>query len=289
MKRIILFVAFALLANAAAASEPKSFAVRVVGRGQPMILIPGLATGGSVWDSTVEHFKDRYEIHVITLAGFAGQPRIDAPLLSTARSEIPAYIRSRKLNCPILVGHSLGGFLALAIAADEPKLIAAVVSVDGVPFLPALMNPAATVDSMRGQAESIRKRFAGMSPEQYAAQNRSSLASLITASSSVAAVAETGGRSHPAVVGEAVADAMTTDLRPLVSKIEAPVLLIGAGGLMPSEYRTAASKAYEAQIASIPRHRFVLAEKSRHFIMIDDPEFLFATMEPFLKEGRCSQ
>ena len=40
-----------------------------------MILIPGLTCGGDVWKSTVEHFKDRYECHVLTLAGFAGELR----------------------------------------------------------------------------------------------------------------------------------------------------------------------------------------------------------------------
>ena len=50
------------------------FAVTVTGSGRPMILIPGLSCGGNVWDGTVTHFKDRYECHVVTLAGFAGQP-----------------------------------------------------------------------------------------------------------------------------------------------------------------------------------------------------------------------
>ena len=62
------------LATAPATAGEYPFAVKVTGTGQPMILIPGLACSGEVWDSTVAHFKDRCECHVLTLAGFAGQP-----------------------------------------------------------------------------------------------------------------------------------------------------------------------------------------------------------------------
>ena len=67
-----------------------------------------------------------------------------------------------------------------------------------------------------------------------------------------------------------------------MSKIRVPVLLIGAGGLAPAQMRSRLSAAYEAQIASIPNHRFVLAENARHFIMLDDPQFFLATVDAFL-------
>ena len=61
--------------------------------------------------------------------------------------------------------------------------------------------------------------------------------------------------------------------------------LIGAGGPAPAQMRSRLSAAYEAQIASIPNHRFVLAEKARHFIMLDDPAFFFAQVDAFLAGG----
>jgi len=38
-----------------------------------MILIPGLSCPGDVWDETVAHYKDRYQMHVLSLAGFRGR------------------------------------------------------------------------------------------------------------------------------------------------------------------------------------------------------------------------
>src|SRR5579864_8447805 len=106
----IVFTVLAALSSARAqlASAPKSnaaaFHVTVTGHGQPMILIPGLSSASEVWDSSVTHYKDRYECHVLTLAGFAGQPPIDGPLLVTAREELAAYIRDKHLERPVLIG-----------------------------------------------------------------------------------------------------------------------------------------------------------------------------------------
>src|SRR5580704_4477500 len=107
-----------------------SFHVDVTGHGQPMILIPGFASSGKTWDSTVAHYKDHYECHVLTLAGFAGEPRIEAPFLETVRKDLAAYIRANKMNKPVIVGHSLGGFLALWLAEQEPNLVGPLVIVD---------------------------------------------------------------------------------------------------------------------------------------------------------------
>src|SRR5205823_3179718 len=88
------------------ASNAKPFFVQVTGKGKPMLLIPGLTCGGGVWKTTVEHFQDRYECHVLTLAGFAGEPAIGAPMLETVRKAVAAYLREKKLNHAVIVGHS---------------------------------------------------------------------------------------------------------------------------------------------------------------------------------------
>src|SRR5438128_131177 len=61
-----------------AAADPAPFRVTVTGHGRPMVIISGLVSDGSVWDGLVTHYRDRYEMHVMTLAGFAGVPPIGA-------------------------------------------------------------------------------------------------------------------------------------------------------------------------------------------------------------------
>jgi len=77
---------------------------------------------------------------------------------------------------------------------------------------------------------------------------------------------------------------MTTDLRAEAGKIKVPVLLVGAGGNFPTpEQKERGKKLYEEQVAKIPRHRVAFSDGSKHFIMFDDPKFLFSAMDEFLQ------
>jgi N-formylmaleamate deformylase len=111
--KTLLLILTTFLATALTLPAQDAFQVKVSGHGQQMILIPGLSSSGETYNSTVEHYKDRFECHVLTLAGFVGVPRVPAPFLDTVRDGVAAYIRDKKLNKPVIVGHSLGGFIRL--------------------------------------------------------------------------------------------------------------------------------------------------------------------------------
>jgi N-formylmaleamate deformylase len=269
------------------AGKHPSFAVTRTGHGRSMILIPGLLSSGDVWAGTVAHFQDRYECHVLTLAGFAGQPAVPPPFLRTVRDDVLRYIQEQKLDHPVIVGHSLGGFLAFWIAATAPDAVGPVVAVDGVPFLPALMNPSATAEAGGPQAEPIRKLYGSFTREQLAAQSRMAFTGMIKDPKQVEIATGWSAASDPATAGEAVYELMTTDLRQPVAAIQTPVLLLAAADFAADEAsRKQVATSYEAQVAKVPHARVVLAEHARHFIMLDDPGFLFSTMDTFLKEAR---
>ena len=249
-----------------------------------MILIPGLASHGDTWIPTAEHFATSHESHVLTLAGFAGVPAIGRPFLETVRVDLARYIRDEALEKPIVVGHSLGGFLAFWLASAEPDLVGPVIAVDGVPFLPGLSNPAATEESTRATAAYLRSMMASLTPEQFATQNRAMLLTLISAPEHVSRVVATSAQSDPVAVAQATYEMMTTDLRDDVARIDAPVLLIGAFGALSSpEMRAVMEQSYQLQVSAIPTRQFVAAKNARHFVMLDDPEFLWRTIETFLR------
>lgn len=254
-----------------------SFAVQVHGHGPAVILIPGLASSGEVWDSTVARYEKDHELHVLTLAGFAGQPAIPGPLLATARRELAAYIRGHKLERPVVIGHSLGGMLALWLAAEEPGLVGKVVAVDGVPFLPALFDPAATAASAKPQAHALRQALEASPPEALAQQRKASALSMVTAPADQARVIAWGEASDKSAVARAMEELMTTDLRPRLSRVKAPVLFIASAGFTD---RAA------AQLAKVKDLRIVASATARHFVMLDDPALFFATLDQSLGEAR---
>jgi len=265
-----LILLIALLIAAAVHAEPRSFRVDVKGSGRPMILIPGLSSPGEVWDGTIAHFEKRFECHRLTLAGFAGQKPIDGPFLPTVRRELADYIRAKKLDKPIIVGHSLGGFLAFWLASTDPDLVGAVIAVDGLPYLPGAMGGATVTPE---QIEQMSRYIASQTAEQFAMQTRMSLSMMITRKEDLERIAASSVKSDPATAGRAMQEMMTTDLREAVAKIKVPVLLIGAGD---------GEETYAKQIAAIPHHELVMAKDSKHFVMLDVPDFFYATLDRFL-------
>jgi len=286
---VVVLAILAVPSVVTAQKATRAFDVKVTGSGAPMILIPGLACSGEVWDSTVERFRDRYRLHVLTLAGFGGPAPVAPPFLAQVRDAIVEYVRAEQLAKPVIVGHSLGGFLAFWVAATVPDLVGGVIAVDGVPFLPGLTNPGATEAANAPQAEMVRKMYAGFSRDQLLVENRKALSGMITAPADVERASRWAERADAASVGQAVAEMMTTDLRDEVSSIAAPALLVAALGGAPASMHEAFRKAYESQVARIRRGQVVASTTARHFVMLDDPEFLFSAMNRFLAalpEGR---
>jgi len=276
----------ALIAGQAVAAEtpkPPSFHVDVTGHGKPMILIPGFASSGKTWDSTVAHYKDRYECHVLTLAGFAGEPRIEAPFLETVRKDLAAYIRTNKMNKPVIVGHSLGGFMALWLAEQEPDLVGPLVIVDSLPFLPAVMNPGATAETAKAQAEQMRKMFSGPPTEQSEKMSEMSVKAMVTSPADFEMIMGWSRKSDRVAMGDAIYEMMTTDLRADLGKIDSPTLVLGTW-LAYKEYATReqVEQNFRTQYAKLKGYDFVLSDKARHFVMLDDPDGFFQAVDHFL-------
>ena len=262
-----------------------SFKVEVTGRGKPMILIPGLTSSGEVWESTVARYKSNYECHVLTLAGFAGQPAIKAPFLEKVRNDLAAYIREKKLKKPIIVGHSLGGFMALWLASVEPDLAGRLVIVDSLPFLGALNNPNATPQTIKPQAEAMRKAMTTPQTDEQRLQTlRMYLQAMISDPAKVALATEWGVNSDPETVAQAMYEMYTIDLRSSLARIKSPTLIVGTW-IAYQQYatRAAVEKTFRDQYANLPGYRFVMSETGKHFVMYDDPKLLFSEMDAFLK------
>jgi N-formylmaleamate deformylase len=279
---------FLLGAAAFAQTSPPSFHVDITGKGKPMILIPGFASSGKTWDTTVARYKDRYECHVLTLAGFAGEPRIEAPFLETVRKDLADYIRKNKMDRPVIVGHSLGGFMALWLAEKEPDLVGPLVIVDSLPFLAAIMQPGATVESVKPMAEGMRSMFSGPPTDATEKQSQASIKAMVTKPEDYEMILGWSKKSDRVAEGNAMYEMMTTDLRDDLGKITSPTLVIGTwiGYKQYNVTREQVEKNFNDQYAKLKNYQLVLNDKALHFVMLDDPEGFFAATDAFLLRGK---
>ncbi len=93
------------------------------GTGPAMVMIHGL--GGTLWNYTyalVDKLSGEFRVIAVDRpgSGYSTRPD-DAPArLSAQANTLAKFIRALGLKQPLLVGHSLGGALSLAIALDHP-------------------------------------------------------------------------------------------------------------------------------------------------------------------------
>jgi len=285
-KRLICGMLLAGAATAAAAtpSAPSAFNVKVTGAGAPVILIPGLASPGEVWDGTVQRFCASRQCHVLTLAGFAGAPAIDAPLLPAVEQQLSAYISDNKLGRPLLVGHSMGGFLALKMAANHPAQVGRVVVVDALPALGATQLPNVTSEQLEAMAAQMRDRLLGADQASFAAQQRRTAGSLVSAEADAERVAGWSLQSDRRTMATAIYQMLSQDLRPDLARIQAPTLVLGSWAAYKSFLpRSAVEAMFKSQYQQLPGVQVELADSARHFIMYDDPDWMYARIDKFLK------
>ena len=264
--------------------QQKAFKVDVYGNGQPIILIPGYACSGDVWNATVDNLKSKYQLHVFTLAGFAGVPAIDTPILKTVRNEIIQYVKENHLNKPVLIGHSLGAFMSLWIASEEPSLFSKILCVDGVPFISAMLNPSITSEQIKNNpaynAEAVADKFKSMPDKEFEDNQFKAMLNMVSDSAHARLITKWAVASDRKTLGYTYVEMSTTDLRKDIAKITIPVLILG------STYGTkeTSQKILNEQYSSL-RNKTIIIAPTKHFIMYDDPVWFREQVKNFLANG----
>ncbi len=108
-----------------------------------MILIAGNGETWEIWDAFMDRNADRYTMWAVTLPGFGGGPLppigledrgyLRQPWLKNAGRAIAHLITSNDIEEPVLMGHQIGGQLAVYISLVAPDIVGSVISLDGEP------------------------------------------------------------------------------------------------------------------------------------------------------------
>jgi pimeloyl-ACP methyl ester carboxylesterase len=280
--KLTIAIGLVLIANIATAQDLIS--VETKGSGTPLILLHGMACSSEVWDEVIETLDGNYEFHIVSIKGFGNSSKSNqSHYLEAIRDEVIGYIQTNNLKSPVLMGHSMGGFLGLWIAAVQPDLLAKVISVDGVPYFPSLQMPGMTPEAAKEMTKQIQESMQAQSPEQALANQRMMASTMIATEDKREKVVQMGINSNPEVIAQAFAEMYTNDIRPLMPQIKIPVLVLGSW----AAYEAYATKEqihanFMSQLNDIPNIRFELAETAYHLIFYDEPEWFNQQVNTFL-------
>ncbi len=261
---------FAAPAAAQTRFAPSRFSVVERGAGPDVILIPGLTSGRHVWQPSAAAVPG-YRYHLLQVAGFAGDPargNADGPVLSPLADEIIRYIETRALRRPAIVGHSMGGTLAMLIALRRPELVGRIMVVDMLPQPAGLFG---------GSASGWAPFAASLGAMMGTPGGRQLFANIMGAFSP-----PNGGArgSDPHVVGRVTQELVATDLGPRLARLRTPMTVLYASP--DPRARAGIDRQFTSAYANARTARLVRVDGSGHMIMLDQPARFQRELRGFL-------
>jgi pimeloyl-ACP methyl ester carboxylesterase len=102
------------------------------GQKKPILAIHGLTANCRCWDLLASVLTPRHRLIALDLRG---RGRSDSPFTGYALdhhlADIVTLLDDLNLGCPVVMGHSLGAFIALALAAFHPQRVDRLILLDG--------------------------------------------------------------------------------------------------------------------------------------------------------------
>ena len=270
----------------AASITADRFSVVVQGSGPDVIFVPGITCSRDVWAQAVASLGGKYRVHLVQIAGFAGEPaRGNAQGLVCAgvADGLAAYIAQQGLHKPAFVGHSMGGTIGLMLAERHPDALGRLMVVDMFPALAVVMTrPGASRAEIEATADGIGGAMEHADPAGYRQNLEPSLRSMILTASARPEIERQAMTSDHAVAGRAMRELIATDLTPDLPKITVPTTVLYAWN-RTDPYSAAQSDALMRGVyATLKGVTLRRIDDSAHFIFIDQPAAFDAALKVFL-------
>ena len=250
------------------------------GAGPAVVLVHGLGTTGiDIWKKVLAQLATSFRVVAYDLRGSG---RSDVPpgpyTVELLAGDLAGVVDALELDRFAIVGHSLGGVIALEYAAAHPERVSAVVGVGAVPGIG------------RGRRETLRERG-----RTVAAKGMTSVAESVATSSLAPSFRERHPEEFQALVSLLASNrpegyaaqcealyTMTTEGR--LDRVTAPVLLV-CGELdaasPPALNHENAARLARASVVEIP--------DCGHVIPWEKPDELLAAAVPFLEEHAAAE
>ncbi len=91
------------------------------GNGHPLVLIHGFCETHEIWDRFADSLSDTFRVLLPDLPGFGNSPLAPTPFtIQDIGSAMLGWLDELHLDRPVVIGHSLGGYVAMAMVDVQP-------------------------------------------------------------------------------------------------------------------------------------------------------------------------
>ena len=260
--------------------------------GDPVVLLPGLTTGTWEWNDLIRRLTPRHTVYAVALPGFDGRPPAAAPLFDRFATDFWSLLSAQKIVRPVVVGHSLGGTLAILLGEQHSDRLRGIVALDGMPIFPAMER--LSVEQRAAGAQQAATQIAAESHQQLLDYEKGFMKGPggVLDEPLGAQLADLEAKSDPATVAEWLKEDLTSDLRPGLGNISVPLLEItpyNAPDLANASFSYTEDQKvqyYRALLSGAPKLQVVSLSPARHFAMFDQPDRVFSLINAFINQNR---
>lgn len=255
--------------------------VETIGKGKPIFYLPGFTVSGSIWKETVKNVNLNRKSYLFSYAGFNGNKPIPMPWYSTIKKSIVKYVKENNLNEIIVIGHSMGGNLAIDLASELPNRISKIVIVESLPCMREVMMPNVPAENLFYESP-YNKQMLQMDEQKFKNMALMMASNMTFKKEKIETITSWILEADRETWVYGYTDLLKLDLRNILSKIKCETLIIGAS--FPNA--EIIKKNYENQYSNLTNKKIVMASNSKHFVMFDQPQWFYETLNAFLNEKR---
>jgi 3-oxoadipate enol-lactonase len=238
----------------------------IIGRGQPVVFLHSWLGSWRTWMPMMEMISDRYRAIALDFSGFGDSAqRSEPPTIDRYVEQLLAFVDALGMLPPHLVGHGLGGIVAVRAARSAPDRFGKI-AIAGTPVVGSLMQP--TIKP--GGLGRLLGKSAGN--DTWVRQVRQ----MSTGDEAYDELLEDIEGTSPALI-QALVDAIgTLDLQPTIADLRTPLLAIygGKDRIVTADHGERITEAHDTF------RQVLMLDKSGHFPFIDQPtQFSRALLE----------
>lgn len=242
--------------------------------GTALLFLHGVGGGHAAWDGQLPYFAARgYRAIAWDAPGYGTSPAAEPYDLENLARAVDTLIRRLGAETVVLIGHSMGGFIALETYARYPDRVKALAL--------CFTSPAFGGSGGDFQRAFVKARLAPLDAGKSMAQMARALTPTLRGSRALPSALEHAERIMSGVPAQTYRKAVhlltTFDRRALLPTIDVPTLVLAG-----SEDRIAPPSVMERMASKIPSADYHLLDGCGHLGPIDQPQEFNAALEQFL-------